>query len=119
MYDPGTGEWTKKRSITDATDEDFDDDYANIARISAATFVVNGKGYVTLGSSSSLLSTTWEYDPVADLWKSLTEFEGTIRTEAVGFGVGSYGYVTTGRSNAFYLEDIWRFDPTVEYDDQN
>ncbi len=118
-FDPATGEWTKKREIYDKSDEKYDDDYANIARISAATFTIGGKGYLTLGSSSSLLSTTWEYNPATDLWKELTSFEGTIRTEAVGFGIGNYGYVATGRSSSYYLDDIWRLDPTLVYDADN
>jgi len=79
--------------------------------------VVNGKVYLTLGSSSSLLNTTWQYNPTTDLWDQYTDFEGTTRTEAVGFGIGNYGYVTTGRSNSYYLDDIWKFDPSVEYDE--
>jgi N-acetylneuraminic acid mutarotase len=119
MYDPAKGEWTKMRAISDVSDDSYDDDYTNIARISATAFTVNGKAYFTLGSSSSLLNTLWEYNPTTDLWKELTAFEGTIRTEAVGFGVGNYGYVATGRSNSYYLEDIWRLDPTQEYDEDN
>jgi N-acetylneuraminic acid mutarotase len=118
-YDPAKGEWTKMRDIYDKSDESYDDDYSNIARISAVAFTVNGKGYLTLGSSSSLLNTLWEYNPTTDLWNELTAFEGTIRTESCGFGVGNYGYVTTGRSNAYYLEDIWRLNPTEEYDENN
>lgn len=117
VYDPATGEWTEKRDIYNSSDDDYDDDYANIARISACAFAINGKGYLTLGSSSSLLSTLWEYDPTTDLWISRTGFEGTIRTEAVGFGIGNYGYVVTGRSNSYYLDDIWKLDPAVEYDE--
>jgi N-acetylneuraminic acid mutarotase len=119
MFNPSTGEWTKMRDITNKSDEKYDDDYTNIPRISAVAFSVNNKGYLTLGSSSSLLSTTWEYDPGTDLWKELTEFEATIRTEAVGFGIGNYGYVTTGRSSSMFMDDIWRFNPVEEYDAEN
>jgi len=119
VFDAATGEWTEKRKITDSSTDDYDDDYSNIARISAAGFSVNGKGYLAVGSSSSLLSTTWEYDPATDLWQEKTAFEGTIRTEAVGFGIGKYGYVTTGRSSSYYLDDIWSFDPTVEENDED
>jgi N-acetylneuraminic acid mutarotase len=119
MFDPATGEWTKKRAINDATTESFDDDYTGIARISAVAFTIGSKAYLTTGSSSSLLSTLWGYDPATDLWEKMTDFEGTIRTEAVGFGIDSYGYVTSGRSNSYYLDDIWRLNPTQEYDSEN
>jgi N-acetylneuraminic acid mutarotase len=119
LFDPTSGEWTKKRAISNISDESYDDDYTGISRISAVAFAINGKAYLTCGSSSSLLSTLWQYDPSTDLWENLTDFEGTIRTEAVGFGIGNYGYVTTGRSNTYYLDDIWRLNPTQEYDATN
>ena len=119
QFDPGTGFWTEMRSIFDDTDEKFDDEYTSVSRISAIGMAFNGKGYLATGSSGSLLSTVWEYDPSTDLWEERTAFEGTTRTEAVGFSIGSRGYITTGRSSSYYLDDIWSFDPTAEYDEDN
>ncbi len=120
VFDPANGTWTEKRKITNAkSDESFDDDYTSIARQNAVAFSVNGKGYLVGGSSSSLVNNVWEYNPGTDLWEEKTAFEGSTRTEAVGWGSGNYGYVTTGRSSSYYLGDIWRFDPTATYDDEN
>lgn len=120
-YDPENSSlWTKKRNISDTDDdEDYDDDYTTIPRINAVGFAVNGMGYLATGSTSSLSSTVWEYDQVYDLWEEKTSFEGTSRTEAVGFSIGSKVYITTGRSSSYYLDDIWSFNPTEEYDEDN
>ncbi|MBN1985531.1 MAG: galactose oxidase [Prolixibacteraceae bacterium] len=118
-YDPSTGYWTEKRHITNYTDEKYDNDYSNIARMNGSAFTVNGKGYLTCGSTGSLVSNVWEYDPQMDLWEERTAFEGAARTEAVGFSIGSKGYIVTGRSSGYYLYDLWCFDPTAEQVDND
>ncbi len=115
-FNPTTEEWTEKRKITNYTDEDFDDNYSTISRINGVTFNINGKVYLVCGSRGSLVNNVWEYDPSTDLWKEKTAFEGSSRTEAVGFAIGTKGFVTTGRSSSYYFDDIWSFDPTAEYD---
>jgi N-acetylneuraminic acid mutarotase len=118
-YDPSTGLWNEKRKITDVSDESYDNDYSTITRINGTGLSFNGKGYLVGGSSSTILNNVWEYDPVNDLWEEKTAFEGTTRTEAVGFGIGTLGYITTGRSSSYYFDDIWCFDPAAEYDENN
>lgn len=117
-YDPTSDTWTEKRKITNATDDDFDDDYTNIVRADGSTFTINGLGYLTCGTNGSLISNVWEYDPVDDQWTERTGFEGSARTEAVGFSIGSYGYIITGRSSSYYMYDLWSFDPYSEYDEE-
>ncbi|WP_319481402.1 kelch repeat-containing protein [uncultured Draconibacterium sp.] len=119
-YDPSTGYWTEKRAISDDDDDlSYDDDYLSIARINGVGFTLNGLGYLATGSIGSMISNIWEYDPQLDLWTEKTSFEGTSRTEAVGFAVGSRGYIATGRSSTYYFDDIWTFDPVIEYDEDN
>jgi N-acetylneuraminic acid mutarotase len=118
-YDPSTGLWTEKRKISNVSDDDYDNDYTSISRINGVGLAFNGKGYIVGGSTSSLLGNVWEYDPTTDLWQEKTAFEGTNRTEAVGFGIGNLGYVATGRSSSYYLDDIWCFNPIAEYDENN
>ena len=117
-FDASSGLWTEKRKITNYTDEKFDNEYTTIARMNHVAFTVNGKGYIACGSTGSLVNTVWEYDSQNDLWKERTSFEGSARTEGVGFAIGSKGYVTTGRSSSYYFDDIWSFDPTAEYDER-
>ena len=38
----------------------------------------------------------WEYDPIANTWTQKADFGGTARAVAVGFSIGSKGYIGTG-----------------------
>jgi N-acetylneuraminic acid mutarotase len=96
------------------------DGYSNneIARVYGATFVISGKGYITMGTrSSSLTSDVWEYDPVADNWEERTAFEGTARNGGIGFSYNNIGYVGLGFSGGNYFGDLWSFDPNSVYDE--
>ncbi len=120
-YDPAADSWTRLRDISDATDEDYDDDYA-IVRINAVTFVMNGMGYVATGGRSTTGGDVWEYNPVTDLWEEKTELAedgggGADRTEAVGFTINNIGYIMTGRNSGYYFDDVWRFEPNSEMDE--
>ncbi|MFV0593396.1 MAG: Kelch repeat-containing protein [Draconibacterium sp.] len=119
-YDQSSGLWSELREITDDNDdEDYDNDYTGIARINAVALTIGGKAYLVGGTSGSILETTWEYNPQTDLWAERTSFEGVSRTEAVGLSIGLSGYVATGRSSSYYFDDIWSFDPSAEYDEDN
>jgi len=114
QYDPGTDTWTKKRAIANLSDETYDDNYSTIKGTGKVGFTINGKGYLATGGQTTGVE-VWEYDPGTDLWIEKTNFEGTIRSDAVGFAIGSRGYVTTGKSASYYFDDIWAFDPDAEY----
>ena len=83
-------------------------------RHSAASFAVDGRGYVTTGyiknGTSDYVADTWEYDPATDTWTQKDDFGGGGRYGALAFTVGGYGYVGTGY-NDNYLKDFYRFDP--------
>ena len=115
-YDPAADSWTSLRAISDATDDDFDDDY-NIVRTNAVAFEMNGKGYLATGGKSTTGSQVWEYTPATDLWVEKTSFEGADRTEAVGFTINNVGYIATGKNSGYYFDDVWRFEPNAEYDE--
>jgi N-acetylneuraminic acid mutarotase len=117
-YDPSTNLWTNLRDISNTSDESYDDSYA-IKRIRAVAFAVNNKGYIITGSDNSALATAWEYDPATDLWQQKTNFEGTSRTDAVAFVVNETGYVTTGGNSSYLFDDIWAFEPSNAYDDND
>jgi hypothetical protein len=61
----------------------------------------------------------WEYDPATDLWSEKSNFEGSTRSDAVGFAIGSRGYVTMGKSSAYYFDDICGFDPDAEMNEDD
>ena len=117
-YDPEADSWTQLRDISDATDDDFDDDYS-LVRTNAVTFAMNGKGYLATGGRNTTGSDVWEYDPAIDLWTEKTALSeegsgGADRTEAVAFTINNIGYVLTGRNSSYYFDDVWRFEPNSE-----
>ena len=105
-------------------DDDYDDDYTSIVRCYGCAYVIDGKGYIALGqtSSSSLRSNYWIYDPATDLWdgEDLTDFEGSSRVKAVCFSTGKRGIVATGgtgTSSSSFYDDTWELKP-YEYEEK-
>ncbi|MDQ5986809.1 MAG: hypothetical protein CSYNP_02542 [Syntrophus sp. SKADARSKE-3] len=96
-YDPATDTWTQKA------------DFGGPARFSAVGFSILNKGYVGTGfdTAISYRNDFWEYDPATNVWTQKMDFGGpswsgvqftmgTKRSGAVGFSVGTKGYITTG-----------------------
>ncbi|MFI5164216.1 MAG: choice-of-anchor D domain-containing protein, partial [Bacteroidia bacterium] len=46
-------------------------------------------------------------------WKQKFNFGGTIRYTAVGFSIGSKGYIGTGQDNDSLRSDFWQYDTTT------
>lgn len=112
-------QWTSLHALQAISDESFDDEYGTIPRNSAVSFVINNKGYITAGEYSSLLTTTWEYNPLTDRWIKKTAFEGAARMGAVGITAGGKGFLATGRSSSLSFDDLWEFKPDDVYDENN
>ena len=119
QYDPSADQWTKKRSIANVSDESYDNDYSEIVGTNKVAFAINGRGYIATGGEGGAGTRVWEYDPASDVWNKKTSLEATSRTESVGFSIGSYGYVTTGRNSSYYFDDLWGFKPIDEQVDNN
>jgi hypothetical protein len=117
-YSPAEDTWTKKRSIANISDENYDNDYADIIGIYKVGFAINGKGYLATGGQSTGTN-VWEYNPVTDLWIERTSLEGSARADAVAFTVGNLGYLTTGKNGSYYFDDLWSFDPEATYDEDD
>lgn len=102
-YDPVSNKWTQKAN------------FAGPQRSFAAGFSMNGKGYIGTGAILSTVTTSykdfWEYDPVNDTWVRKNDFPGTERDQAVGFSIGSKGYIGTGSTgNGEGFDDFWEYD---------
>ncbi len=116
-FDVATNKWIELNKLTDViTTESFDNDYT-IALSSGATFVINGKGYVTTGRTNEgkYNMETWEYNPENDRWTRKTDFEGLRRIGAVGFSVDNRGFVACGIGSESF-KDVWEFKPADDYD---
>ncbi|MDR2467106.1 MAG: galactose oxidase [Prevotellaceae bacterium] len=124
-YDVTADKWEKVLDLRNTDKTSDDDKYDNISRAYACTFVINGKGYVTLGrKSSSYSSSTYEYDPSANKWTERTSFSRATREGAVSFSLSetskSRGFVMLGLSSNTRFDDFFEFFPTVDnntYDD--
>jgi len=114
VFDPATGSWSKRKSISDASTDSYDDKYS-IIRKNAVAFVMNDHAYVTCGENGSVLNDIWEYDFASDLWLKKTDFEGVSRTGAVGFSVLNRGFVVGGSNSKYYFDDLREFLPAATY----
>jgi Abnormal spindle-like microcephaly-assoc'd, ASPM-SPD-2-Hydin len=107
----GAGTWTQKA------------DFEGIARWGAVGFSTGSKGYIGTGycTDSNICSNPpvyyrdfWEYDPAEDTWTQKADFGGTARLSAVGFSIGSKGYIGTGFDlNLTHKKDFWEYDPAA------
>ena len=88
--------------------------FPGAARHSATGFSIANKGYLGTGSAGSTSITRyqdfWEYNPVTDTWAQCTNFGGSARQGAVGFSIGTKGYIGTGEDPG-YKQDFWEYDP--------
>ncbi|SHG76769.1 Kelch repeat-containing protein [Flagellimonas flava] len=105
-FDPNTNTWTQL--------DDFPGN-PNQMREVAATFTINGKGYVYGGRqgipNTPIYNDLWEYDPKLDTWKEKNGFETAGRTGAVGFSLNSKGYIGLGYKVDLLLNDLWEYNP--------
>jgi N-acetylneuraminic acid mutarotase len=116
-YDPGADSWTPLRKLTNTSDDSYDDKYTSIVRYNAATFVIDGKGYLATGENGSLNAHTWEYDPAADQWTEKTAFSGTARTGAIGITLKNRGFILAGRSGTAPFDNMYELQPNAADDD--
>jgi hypothetical protein len=59
----------------------------------------------------------WEYDPVADTWTIKASLPEGSRYDAVGFSIGSRGYIGMGylvTDSAIFYKDFWEYDPGTD-----
>jgi N-acetylneuraminic acid mutarotase len=86
-------------------------DFGGTARFYSVGFSIGSKGYLGTGtdyngSDYNNNKDFWEYDPEANTWTQKADFGGTGRFGAVGFTIGSKGYLGTGISNIGNTKDF-------------
>ncbi|MDB5273365.1 MAG: hypothetical protein JWO58_1732 [Chitinophagaceae bacterium] len=95
---------------------DYLDDGHDIRRMNAATCVINGRGIVSTGYYNTAISTSWEYTPDPNptglgSWDQKVDFEGAVRTGAVGLTIGNKGFILTGKNGNSRYDDMWELHP--------
>lgn len=104
--------WATKQPINGRTD-----DYTyDLRRNFPAVFVIGNYGFISGGTNSAILGSTWRYDPSVDYWIEHDDFTingAASRQQAVGFSANGIGYVVGGRSGSTPFDDIWKFTPDL------
>jgi N-acetylneuraminic acid mutarotase len=106
-YDPISNTWTQKADVPD------------LPRCGAVGFSIGSKGYIGTGVGLQSpwpvdFDDFWEYDPTTNTWTQKADFGGGIRYQAIGFSIGSKGYVGTGYKGNSIMDDIWEYDPLTD-----
>lgn len=105
-FDPILNTWTQKADI------------GGFERQHAVGFSIGDKGYLGTGYASEFpetyLNDFWEYDPLSNIWEQKTDFEGGARAWAIGFNIGSKGYIGNGNDGDSNLRDFWQYDPQLD-----
>ncbi len=88
--------------------------FGGTSRLGAVAFAINNKGYLGTGylydGAEHYFNDFWEYDPTTDVWTQKADFGGVARQLAVGFSIGSKGYIGTG-ADIVFRKDFWEYDP--------
>jgi N-acetylneuraminic acid mutarotase len=97
---------------------DNKNNFSSNARFKSGEFVVNGKGYVVGGRTSTsplnYVKDTWEYNPATDSWTQKSNFTYAMVQPAT-FSIGSKGYVVGGQNSSFvYVNDTYEYDPASD-----
>lgn len=93
--------------------------FPGLARQAAVSFSIGTKGYIGTGfggigtgTGGAYYNDFWEWDQSTNSWTAKTNFIGA-RGWAIGFSIGSKGYLGTGYSgNSIAYNDFLEFDPS-------
>jgi len=111
--------WTELKSLTGNSTTPK-------ARELASAFSINGFGYLACGTDGTSLGDMWQYTPPVidnngnitsgDTWIQYSPLAeatpaGSSRNSGVGFSIGSFGYLTTGKNETNTFNDCWMFSP--------
>ncbi len=100
-YNPATNAWTRKAN------------FGGTKRSGSVGFSIGNQGYVGTGYNPGdphpAKKDLWEYNPNTDTWTRKANFGGSARSGAVGFSVGTMGYIGTGGGKI----DFWEYNPVT------
>ncbi len=100
------GNWTRKS------------DMDGVARSSAASFTIDKFGYLGFGyDGRNYLTDFWKYNTDSNFWTQVSSPSDTIyhlhavgRSGAVGFSIGTNGYVGSGYDGNNFLKDFYKYN---------
>lgn len=104
-YDAANNIWSQKASFPGA------------ARALATAFAVGNKGYIGCGSNSLITAIYYfdfyEWDQATNTWTQKADFTYS-RSAAVGFSIGTQGYMATGYSPGAYTNELWEWNSITD-----
>ncbi len=84
-----------------------------VRQTSSASYATTTDAILTIGDLSAVYSVTTKSE-FGDRWTQKTDFGGGPRDIAVGFSIGSKGYIGTGANGSVnYAKDFWEYDPVT------
>ena len=111
QFNPTTNVWVQKSSMNTSN-----------KRQGAVAFVYQDTAYIVSGSNNGTqVSEMARYNPATDTWTKLRDianissdnyddaYTSIVRSNAVGFVIGSKGYLATGQ-NGSNLATVWEYD---------
>ncbi|MDB5274603.1 MAG: type sorting protein [Chitinophagaceae bacterium] len=103
QYNPSTNAWVQKADFLGG----------DIAASSA--FSIGNNGYVTSGilENGTLTSKIWKWNGTAWSLITVTGSKPSARYNAIGFSLGTKGYLCAGNNIANELNDLWEFNPAT------
>lgn len=108
-YNQATDSWAEKASLPSSPERSW-----------GVGFSIGTKGYIGTGTKDeslpgdSYFKDFWEWDQATNTWTQKASFGGTARSYAVGFSIGTKGYIGTGEDLVDELDidrkDFWEWD---------
>jgi N-acetylneuraminic acid mutarotase len=103
-WNQSTNVWTQKANLPAK------------GRRGATGFSIGTKGYIGTGETNytqsgyELANDFWEWDQMTNTWIQKSDFLGTPRSGAIGFSIGTKGYIGTGK----HMDDFWEWDQLTD-----
>lgn len=101
-------------------------DLPGVGRQRAASFSMDGRGYLVGGlscinctSTANYLADLWEYNPATNQWTLRAPLPGVGRHSATGFSINGIGYIVggeiypTGSPYTIYSKEVWSYTSTT------
>jgi len=76
--------------------------------------IYNGTNWIKNCGVQVLDTLVDDAHPLPNSWATKAVFGGSIRRDAVGFSIGTLGYIGTGTSTATDNSDLWEYNSTTD-----
>ncbi|MFD2569232.1 Kelch repeat-containing protein [Spirosoma soli] len=104
----------------------------NVYREEASSFSIGTNAYFGLGfgnndgrynANATYNNDFWEFNSTTNVWRRITDFQGSKRSGATSFSINGRGYIAFGYSTScptngglcdfMYYDDVWEYNPNT------